>query len=354
MFATGAMSYLASPLWLGFVLLGVAIALGDGLMPETLPGAALVLSGCTLAMLLMPRVLGVALVIARGEQRSYGGAFKLAAGALLEAVMSVLQAPVRMVAHSIFVLGALTGLKLDWKSPARDASALGWRDAVRCMGGVSLIAMAVLWWVATSDHTALAVRVAPLLAPLALAVPLVVWTSRVGLGRWLRRCGMLLIPEEVSPPTLLGTAALRPVAVPPKTVPTPVAVPVPTPAAATVRAQAPRRPRPAKVLRPGYRLAPMLRAAAAVAGLAVPITAPLVPSAFVTASAPPVHHWAAAAPAVAESLLPPPAWPPFNTATTGRGESDIDVGVSTPERASTKVRSTRRAARPPGATEHTL
>jgi len=31
--------------------------------------------------------------------------------------MAILQAPVRMLAHSLFVLIALTGLKLEWKSP---------------------------------------------------------------------------------------------------------------------------------------------------------------------------------------------------------------------------------------------
>ena len=31
--------------------------------------------------------------------------------------MAVLQAPVRMLAHSLFVLLAVTGLKLEWKSP---------------------------------------------------------------------------------------------------------------------------------------------------------------------------------------------------------------------------------------------
>ena len=37
--------------------------------------------------------------------------------------MAVLQAPVRMLAHSLFVLVALTGMKLDWKSPPREAAA---------------------------------------------------------------------------------------------------------------------------------------------------------------------------------------------------------------------------------------
>jgi membrane glycosyltransferase len=309
MFATGAMSYLASPLWLGFVVLGVVHALGGDAPTGTLPGAAWLLSALTLSMLLMPRALGVVLVLLRGEQRSYGGGWKLAGGALFEAFLSVLQAPIRMLAHSLFVFVALTGWKLDWKSPARDDSALPWRDAARALGVAGAFALAALWAIAATGHDALAGRIAPLLLPLALAVPLVVWSSRSTVGRALRRVGLLLTPEEVATPGLLKAA------VPPKPRPATPAAPivVPTPIApvalAPVRAASAARLR---VRRAPWRLAPTLRAAAACAGLAVPVTTPWVPSALVTAAATPVHQWAAAAPAVAESLLPAHVgWPPF-------------------------------------------
>ena len=331
MFATGAMSYLASPLWFGFVVLGLIHALG-GAAPVMLPGAALALTGVTLAMLMMPRALGVALVIARGEQRGYGGSAKLIGGAILEALLSVLQAPVRMVAHTTFVIGALTGLKLEWKSPARNDSALGWRDAVRCIGGVSLLALAALAWVASTEHTALAWRVAPLLAPLAFAVPLVVWTSRVSVGRWWRRRKLLLTPEEAAPPVLLRTAApARPVVVP-------AAVPVPRPVPRTPRAaRAHHRPR----------FAPAMRLAAVFAGLAVPVTTPLVPSMLMTSAAPPVHHWAATAPIVAESLLPPlPPMTPFGAVVVGpRPGTEIEVTAATArERGAAKARNAAQRA----------
>jgi membrane glycosyltransferase len=319
MFATGAMSYLASPLWLGFVVLGVVHALGGDAPTGALPGAAWLLSALTLSMLLMPRALGVVLVVLRGEQRHYGGGLRLAAGALFEAFLSVLQAPIRMLAHSLFVLVALTGWKLDWKSPARDDSALHWRDAARSLGGAGALALAALWAIAVSGHDALAWRIAPLLLPLALAVPLVVWSSRSTVGRVLRHVGLLLTPEEVATPGLLKAAVPpRPrLATPatPSAVPTPAAAPIvlPTPVAplALAPAHAARAVRP-RVRRAPWRLAPALRAAAACAGLAVPVTTPWVPNALATAAAPPVHHWAAAAPAVAESLLPAPTgWPPF-------------------------------------------
>ena len=38
-------------------------------------------------------------------------------------------APVRMAAHTLFVAAALSGVKLGWRSPPREAEALPWRDA---------------------------------------------------------------------------------------------------------------------------------------------------------------------------------------------------------------------------------
>ena len=34
----------------------------------------------------------------------------------------MLLAPLRMVAHTLFVVGAMTGWKLEWKSPPREAN----------------------------------------------------------------------------------------------------------------------------------------------------------------------------------------------------------------------------------------
>jgi len=52
-------------------------------------------------------------VFMRGEQKEYGGAVSLLKSAALESVLAILQAPIRMLAHSLFVLIALTG----WGQP---------------------------------------------------------------------------------------------------------------------------------------------------------------------------------------------------------------------------------------------
>ena len=103
---------------------------------------------------------------------------------MLELLLSALQAPLRMLAHSVFVLGALTGLRLDWKSPSRDALAVAWRDAMTRIGVLALptLAMALLMLL-LNDADLPAPHLAPLLLPLLLAVPFTVWSGGAGAGR---------------------------------------------------------------------------------------------------------------------------------------------------------------------------
>ena len=222
MFVTGAMSYVASPIWLAFVLLGVLpwfVAQGSGMADEgtSFPLAQALLWGATVAMLLLPRALAVLLVLHRRQEAGYGGRVGLIASAALEALMSALQAPVRMIAHSIFVLGALTGLKLNWKSPSREATTVGWREAVARFGVTgAVVAAGTAWWLAGQPGEAW--RVLPLALPIVLAVPLAVITSRSDIGRAWRRRGWLVIPEEARAPAVLQAAwryaGLRPAAQP--------------------------------------------------------------------------------------------------------------------------------------------
>jgi membrane glycosyltransferase len=209
MLLTGAMAYLSAPLWLGFVLLGSALWLfGGGAvfgLPGTVATGATALWFATFAMLALPRVMGVLAIVMRDRQREYGGTTALLRGALLEAGLSVLTAPLRMVAHTIIVIGALTGLKLDWKSPPREASDIGWRDAAQRFGPIGLVALALvaaLLWV----EPRAALWLAPMGLPLILAVPVIVLTSRNALGQRALAHRLLMTPEEHSAPRVLRNA----------------------------------------------------------------------------------------------------------------------------------------------------
>jgi membrane glycosyltransferase len=186
MLAVGALSYLMAPVWLVFVALGLAFGAAGGLTSG--------LWILTLVLLVLPRALGVMAVQLHGEQHLFGGCLRLLSSAALELLLSALQAPVRMLAHSAFVVGALTGLRLDWKSPARAAAHVAWGDALRRLGVLTLPPLA-LTLVALKGHGIGAPYVLPLLLPLLLAVPFAVWTGSPVQGRALQRIGLLRVTE---------------------------------------------------------------------------------------------------------------------------------------------------------------
>ncbi|MEO5882242.1 MAG: glucans biosynthesis glucosyltransferase MdoH [Caldimonas sp.] len=220
-FLTGVLAYASSPLWLAFLLLSTLLFARQAgvdptyfVEPDQLfpiwPTAnlklMLTLFGLTAVLLFAPKVLSLVAIVARGEARRFGGTRRLIGSAGVEFVHSLLLAPVRMLFHTQFVLAALTGWRLDWKSPPRDDASTGWREAAWRHGAHTLLA--VLWIVAivvTSDSFAW--WLSPILFGLLSAIPLSVWGSRVAAGRALRRRGLLLTPEEIREPRVLADAA---------------------------------------------------------------------------------------------------------------------------------------------------
>jgi len=198
MLAIGALSYLMAPVWLGFV----AVGLGLG----TVNSSSSALLMLTLLLLLLPRVLGVLAVQWRGEQATFGGTARLLGSATLELLLSAVQAPLRMLAHSVFVVGALTGLRLDWKSPSRDALAVTWRDALAGIGLLALPTLAMAL-VALQGRDVATPYLAPLLLPLLLAVPFTVWTAGPRWEQTLSRVGLLSVPEDRDLPRALSRGA---------------------------------------------------------------------------------------------------------------------------------------------------
>lgn len=221
-FMTGVMAYLSAPLWFLFLALSTALLAVHALVPPTyfvLPGQlfplwpewhvgwALALCSATAVLLVLPKVLAVVRVVAGGE-RGYGGALRLAAGMAAELAFSALLAPVRMLFHTQFVVGALTGWSVQWKSPPREDAETTWSEALRRHGAhtvlglawaalVCWLAPAFLWWLL------------PVVGALLLSIPVSVYTSRVAPGKSLRRAGFFVIPEELDPPEELRAAHAR-------------------------------------------------------------------------------------------------------------------------------------------------
>jgi len=218
-FMTGVMAYLSAPLWFLFLVLSTTLLAVHTLSvpeyfvepyqlfpqwPEWRPEWALQLVGATAFLLFVPKILA-ALLLSGRQAKSYGGRGALWSSVLLEMLLSALLAPIRMLFHTRFVVLALTGLKLTWRSPPRGDAETTWGMAVRHHGLQTLVGVVWTTFVAWLNPLFLG-WVMPVAGALIVSIPLSVYTSRVSLGRRARRAGLFLIPEEVHPPREIRAA----------------------------------------------------------------------------------------------------------------------------------------------------
>jgi membrane glycosyltransferase len=212
----GIMGYVASPLWLLFLLLssinvfGVVTSGGFTALPESYTSVfgytvevpeALTLFAFTMLLLFLPKALSVIVTLRDRElTAAFGGPPRLAASALLEAAASVLIAPVNMLFNSKFVLFTLLGQGVSWITQRRglDEDGTDWREAILThawhtaiglVWGVSafILVPQFFWWLS------------PVLAGLVSSIPLSIFLSKAGFGRGAERLGLFLTPEESRP-----------------------------------------------------------------------------------------------------------------------------------------------------------
>jgi membrane glycosyltransferase len=219
-FLTGVLAYASSPFWLLFLMLSTLLFAQHAgsdptyffepyqlfpIWPTANLQLMLTLFGLTGVLLLAPKALSLLAIIVRGEARRFGGVGRLLASAFIEFWHSLLLAPVRMLFHTQFVVAALTGWRLDWKSPPRDDASTSWRQAWARHGAHTVLA--VVWITAiVVTSSAFPWWLSPILAGLLFAIPLSVLTSRVKVGRSLRGRGLMLTPEETRVPHVLRRA----------------------------------------------------------------------------------------------------------------------------------------------------
>jgi membrane glycosyltransferase len=214
----GIMSYLASPLWMLLLLVATLEAARTAILgpvyfdPErslfpvwqvSTTTRTLALYLVTLGMLLIPKILAVLAQAARGKLSRFGGAGRLTLSVLLEALFSVLLAPIMAVLQTRFVVSILAGRKVTWAVQQRQDATTTLSDAVRRHGSSTALGIAwgllayrympeFFWWLS------------PVLAGLVLSIPLSILSSRPDIGRAARALGMFLIPEELDPPQVLA------------------------------------------------------------------------------------------------------------------------------------------------------
>lgn len=215
--AMGVMSYLASPLWLLFlVVTGIEAYLESRTEPvyffanhlfPVWPASYTVemttVLVVTLSMLFLPKFLALALLFFQTEKlKSYGGGFKVSLSVLLEMLFSVLLAPLLMLYQSRFVAAILLRRSIGWPAQHRNDHRLSLRAAWIAHRSHTLIGLTTgmvcyfyipsfFWWLT------------PVLIGLVLAIPFSLYSSSTQLGRWAREKGLFLIPEETHPPKVL-------------------------------------------------------------------------------------------------------------------------------------------------------
>jgi membrane glycosyltransferase len=213
---TGVLSYVTSPMWLAVLTLSSIVVCLDALhghqyfapgsyalfptWPEYRNGEIVALLTVTVGVLLFPKVLGATLALTdRSLRRGFGGSGRLLASLLVEQLFSMLLAPAMMAFHSSFVISTLAGKPVVWHAQDRGNRGIGfiealarhkWHVLLGLLWGAIILTIAprYIWWMS------------PVLAGLILSVPLTMLTSRTSAGRWARRRGLLLTPEETDPP----------------------------------------------------------------------------------------------------------------------------------------------------------
>ena len=214
----GIMSYLASPLWMLLLLVATLEAARTAVLgpvyfdPErslfpvwqvSTTTRTLALYLVTLGMLLIPKILAVLAQAARGKLSRFGGAGRLTLSVLLEALFSVLLAPIMAVLQTRFVVSVLAGRKVTWAVQQRQDATTTLSDAVRRHG--SSTALGILWGLVVYRYMPeFFWWLSPVLAGLALSIPLSILSSRPDIGRAARAVGIFLIPEELDPPQVLA------------------------------------------------------------------------------------------------------------------------------------------------------
>jgi len=195
----GAMSYLASPFWMLFLIVGAAIYITQSLSIG--PVLATSVFASIMAMLFIPKWIAVA-IMCRHRPTNWGGRGRIIKSMMLECVLSILVAPIMMLYHSRFVLLTLLGTKVRWNAQNRTANGLRFRDAFSSHGYQMLVGVlttiAIAWYAAGLWPWTL-----PLVAGLVLAVPLAIAFASPTIGNWLATSGWLSTPEERNQPRLL-------------------------------------------------------------------------------------------------------------------------------------------------------
>ena len=200
----GLMAYIASPLWLASLVVGMVIQVShrptwygfwDLFRFDYNPFMWATL--LTTLMLLGPKLMGWSLAFfSKAEREAFGGRLMLAKGLVSEMALSAITAPIYMIGNTRAVYEILTGRDAGWTAQVRDGEALSRADAVRSYRNETFAGLfCTLALILRPD---LLLWVWPIVVPMLLSAPIAAWTSRIDLGRKARARGFMVTPEELA------------------------------------------------------------------------------------------------------------------------------------------------------------
>ncbi len=217
-FATGIMGYLASPLWMLQLIVGIVLVLQSHyIRPEYFTAdfslfpawprfdyeRALQLFILTMGVLLAPKFLGLIVALFdRTTRRGCGGASALIVSTLVEILISAALAPIMMLIQSASVFQILSGRDTGWNPQRRDDGSIPFRSIARQHRWHALLGVVTLF-AATLISPSLVLWMSPTIAGLILSIPLSWASGQLWIGLGFKKLGLLRTPEETSPPDVV-------------------------------------------------------------------------------------------------------------------------------------------------------
>lgn len=217
-FLNGILSYASGFIWFWFLVISTLALVqfeNSGLTLVTVPGFmgyfdlgmiahGLLLFGFTAILLFTPKLFSL-IDLARERRLSpqFGGLGRAAVGVFGETLFSALQAPLNMMWHTLFIVSIPFGQGSGWGTQNRSSGGgVTLAGAVQAFWKMSTIA--ILWgalvWV---NSPVVFYWMAPVLLPIACAIPIALFSSSPGIGRRLRASGLWVTPAEFKRPAIL-------------------------------------------------------------------------------------------------------------------------------------------------------
>ena len=207
--------FIASPAWMGMLVLGViGAALADAPAEFVRADAAIVWFAWTMVMWFSPKLFTALDILLRADlRREMGGTARFVLNYMVELIYSILLNPIVWFSHTIFLAGLIFGRDIGWIGQTREDHSVPFAVALRNLWPHTLLGAAALATLALTVPAAVPYALFLAAGP-ALAVPFAMITAWPRLGQFFVRLGVGRLPEETAPPAALAALALPALAAP--------------------------------------------------------------------------------------------------------------------------------------------